>query len=119
MPFVIQGDNDPRTGRTTYTYDEVGNLRGYAYPNGVNSFYSYNALNRLTNMNVSTVGGTVANYAYAIFGVITYEVIDPVTLVALAAAQTARVLWQLAARSTALGLAERCTSLSETAYTRS
>ncbi len=57
---------DPHTGRTSYTYDEVGNLRGYTLPNGVNHFYEYSALNRLTNLNVSAGLSGIANYAYAL-----------------------------------------------------
>src|SRR5205085_11210469 len=57
---------DPHTGRTSYTYDDVGNLRGYTLPNGVNTFYSYNALNRLTNMNVSAGLSGLANFAYTV-----------------------------------------------------
>lgn len=59
--------DDPHAAApTTYTYDDVGNLRGYTYPNGVNSFYEYNALNRLTNMNVSAGLTPVANYGYSL-----------------------------------------------------
>jgi RHS repeat-associated protein len=58
--------NDVHAGITTYTYDDVGNLRGYTYPNGVNTFYDYNALNCLTNMNVSAGLTPVANYAYTL-----------------------------------------------------
>ena len=57
---------DPHTGHTTYTYDDVGNLRGFTYPNGVNHFYEYNALNRLTNLNVSAGLSGLANYAYTL-----------------------------------------------------
>ncbi len=57
---------DPHAGHTTYTYDDVGNLRGFTYPNGVNHFYEYSALNRLTNLNVSAGLTPIANYAYAL-----------------------------------------------------
>ena len=57
---------DPHTGRTSYTYDEVGNLRGFTLPNGVNHFYEYNALNRLTNLNVSAGLSGIANFAYTV-----------------------------------------------------
>ena len=43
---------------TTYSYDAVGNLAGYAYPNGVSTGYSYDNLNRLTSMRNSC--GTAA-----------------------------------------------------------
>jgi len=55
---------DGHAGRTTYTYDGVGNLQGYTYPNGVNHFYDYNALNRLTNLSVNVGISGIASYAY-------------------------------------------------------
>ena len=45
---------DP-SGTTTYSYDAVGNLAGYSYPNGVSTGYGYDNLNRLTSMQ-STCG---------------------------------------------------------------
>lgn len=48
---------------TTYSYDDVGNLDSYLYPNGVEHQYTYNGLNRLTNLTVSKVT-TLASYAY-------------------------------------------------------
>ena len=56
-------DNRLAAGTTTYTYDNAGNLQGYLYPNGVQSGYSYNALNRLTNMTIAK-GSTVASFDY-------------------------------------------------------
>ncbi|HEY6248718.1 MAG TPA: RHS repeat domain-containing protein [Candidatus Angelobacter sp.] len=38
------------SGTTAYSYDAVGNLSGYAYLNGVQTSYTYNSLNRLTNL---------------------------------------------------------------------
>jgi RHS repeat-associated protein len=55
----------PATGVTTYSYDAVGNLAGYMYPNGVRTGYTYNSLNRLTNMAVSKAA-TLASYAYTL-----------------------------------------------------
>src|SRR5262249_43247806 len=43
----------------------VGNLAGYLYPNGVQSSYTYNSLNRLTNLTISKVS-TVASYTYTL-----------------------------------------------------
>jgi YD repeat-containing protein len=37
----------PNLGNTTYTYDEVGNLKSVNYPNAIKHQYTYNALNRL------------------------------------------------------------------------
>ena len=41
------------SGLTTYNYDAVGNLQNFVYPNGVTSAYTYDALNRLTQMGSS------------------------------------------------------------------
>ena len=38
---------------TTYGYDAAGNLNLVFYPNGVQHRYSYDALNRLTNLAVA------------------------------------------------------------------
>src|SRR5262249_16209010 len=48
------------SGVTNYSYDEVGNLAGYAYPNGVSTSYVYDALNRLTSMSSTCGTGTPA-----------------------------------------------------------
>jgi YD repeat-containing protein len=45
------------SGVTTYNYDAVGNLQKFVYPNGVTSAYTYDALNRLTQMGSSRNGG--------------------------------------------------------------
>jgi YD repeat-containing protein len=58
--------NDANVGRTAYTYDGVGNLKGYTYPNFVHTEYAYDALNRLTNLASSTLLTTIANYAYTV-----------------------------------------------------
>jgi RHS repeat-associated protein len=46
------------SGATTYSYDAVGNLGGFAYPNGVQTGYGYNTLNRLTQMQSTCATGT-------------------------------------------------------------
>jgi RHS repeat-associated protein len=58
--------NDGQLGRTAYTYDEVGNLRGFTYPNGVNTFYRYDSLNRLTNVTGGKLLDTLASYSYTL-----------------------------------------------------
>jgi RHS repeat-associated protein len=58
--------NDARLGRTTYSYDAVGNLEGYALPNGVINLYTYDALNRLTNLTAATSSTGVAQYLYGL-----------------------------------------------------
>ncbi len=51
---------------TTYTYDAVGNLQSYSYPNTVTTSYGYNNLNRLTAMTIANTGGSLASYAYTL-----------------------------------------------------
>ncbi len=53
-------------GVTTYNYDAVGNLQNFAYPNGVTHAYTYDALNRLTQMGASKNGSAISNYAYTL-----------------------------------------------------
>ncbi len=57
---------DANVGETAYVYDEVGNLQSYTYPNGLTHGYQYNALNRLTNLNVQAQSGTLASYTYTL-----------------------------------------------------
>jgi RHS repeat-associated protein len=54
------------SGVTTYNYDAVGNLQNFTYPNGVTSAYSYDALNRLTQMGSSKSATSISNYAYTL-----------------------------------------------------
>ena len=56
-------DNRLASGTTTYSYDNAGNLQGHLYPNGIQSTYQYDTLNRLTSLSV-TKGTTLASYAY-------------------------------------------------------
>ena len=49
---------------TTYNYDAVGNLQNFIYPNGVTHAYSYDALNRLTQMGTSKNASAISNYTY-------------------------------------------------------
>jgi RHS repeat-associated protein len=53
-------------GTTTYTYDPVGNLKTDLRPNGVKTDYSYNVVNRLTNLTTSKTGTTQSSYAYTL-----------------------------------------------------
>jgi RHS repeat-associated protein len=59
-------NNRLAAGVTTYTYDPVGNLRAYAYPNGVRHEYSYNTLNRLTDLTVASQAAALASYTYTL-----------------------------------------------------
>ena len=54
------------SGITTYNYDAVGNLQNFVYPNGVTSAYTYDALNRLTQMGSSRSSTAISNYAYTL-----------------------------------------------------
>jgi len=46
---------------TTYSYDSASNVATAAYPNGLQSSFTYDALNRLTAMNAGT-----ASYSYSL-----------------------------------------------------
>jgi RHS repeat-associated protein len=54
------------SGGTTYAYDAVGNLQNFVYPNGVTHAYSYDTLNRLTQMGASASAAALSNYAYTL-----------------------------------------------------
>jgi RHS repeat-associated protein len=58
-------DNRIADGTTRYTYDAVGNLAGYTYPNGVESSFTYNAVNRLIDL-TSRRGADVARFGYSL-----------------------------------------------------
>jgi len=60
--LVAQGST---SGVTNYGYDAVGNLSGYTYPNGVQTSYSYDGLNRLTQMG-SAKSGPLSSYVYTL-----------------------------------------------------
>jgi len=51
---------------TTSSYDDVGNLEGYTYGNGVRHAYTYNSLNRLTDLTVGRLGAAVNSYSYTL-----------------------------------------------------
>jgi RHS repeat-associated protein len=60
-------DDRLTSGTTNYSYDPVGNLAGYLYPNGVQHTYTYNTLNRLTNLAVAKgAAASLASYAYTL-----------------------------------------------------
>jgi RHS repeat-associated protein len=56
----------PGTGTTTYSYDPAGNLAGYLYPNGVQTSYTYNTLNRLTGMGSAKGATNLSSYTYTL-----------------------------------------------------
>jgi RHS repeat-associated protein len=44
----------------------VGNLQSYAYPNAVQTSYTYNSLNRMTNLSINGTSTILASYAYTL-----------------------------------------------------
>jgi len=59
--------SDPEGGVTTYTYDPVGNRSSVSYPNGTVAEYTYDTLNRLTELfNHKANGDTVSWYEYTL-----------------------------------------------------
>ena len=63
-------DRRPTTAQpraaTAYAYDANGNLASTLYPNGVQTTYTYNALNRLTQVSAAKGGGARPSYAYTL-----------------------------------------------------
>jgi len=57
---------DNRLGTTNYAYDPVGNLKSDRRPNGVQQDYTYNAINRLTNLTIGKNGTNLAGYTYTL-----------------------------------------------------
>jgi RHS repeat-associated protein len=49
---------------TTYTYDNVGNLQSYTYPNAVQTTHTFNSLNRLTEVTSALSSTMLARYTY-------------------------------------------------------
>jgi RHS repeat-associated protein len=57
----------PGTGSTSYSYDAVGNLGSSSYPSGVTHAYTYNTLNRLTNVTITNAATTsLASFTYTL-----------------------------------------------------
>ena len=54
----------PTTGTTSYSYDPVGNLDSFVYPNGLKHQYAYNSLNRLTNVSAVSGQSALGSFAY-------------------------------------------------------
>ncbi|MBV9926840.1 MAG: RHS repeat protein, partial [Acidobacteria bacterium] len=51
---------------TTYGYDDAGNLESYTYGNGVKHAYTYDSLNRLTDLAISKAALTLNRYSYTL-----------------------------------------------------
>src|SRR5204863_8877014 len=49
---------------TTYTYDPASNVATVTYPNGVQSSFTYDPLNRLTTLPIAKSSTTIASYTY-------------------------------------------------------
>jgi RHS repeat-associated protein len=60
--LLAQGMN-PAT--TSYSYDAIGDLTTYTYPNGVQTIATFDALNRLTQIGSSKTGA-LSNFAYTL-----------------------------------------------------
>ncbi len=58
----LMSATNPESGLIQYVYDNNGNLTSKTDARGVKTDYVYDALNRVTNRNYSTPGGTPANY---------------------------------------------------------
>lgn len=54
------------SAQTSYSYDAVGNLAGSIYPNGLQTSYSYNNLNRLLQMGSQKDATQLATYTYTL-----------------------------------------------------
>ena len=66
---------NPESGTISYQYDDGGNLTRKTDARGVRTDYVYDALNRVTNRNYSTPGGTPPNYQ--VTPNVTYTYDDP------------------------------------------
>ncbi|HEV2706799.1 MAG TPA: RHS repeat-associated core domain-containing protein [Pyrinomonadaceae bacterium] len=63
---AVTDKRQPQAADTTsYTYDANGNLSATLYPNGVQTSYTYNSLNRLTKVEAAK-GAALASYAYTL-----------------------------------------------------
>lgn len=58
-------DNRLASGTTTYDYDANGNLSSTLYPNAVRAAYTYDSLNRLTQLSAAK-GVTLASFTYTL-----------------------------------------------------
>lgn len=50
---------------TSYSYDQVGNLAGYTYPNGIQTNHVYDTVNRLTQIS-SSKSGLLSSFIYSL-----------------------------------------------------
>ena len=64
---VVRRDNDDVSGEiTSYTYDKNGNRLTMDLPNDIDTTYTYDALNRLTNVNHEVSETTKSSFAYTL-----------------------------------------------------
>jgi RHS repeat-associated protein len=59
-------DNRFANGTTTYTYDGVHNVLSTTAANGVKSAYTYNSVDRMTQLTESKQGATLASYTHTL-----------------------------------------------------
>jgi len=57
---------DPNLGTYDHDYDPNGNRAALSYPNGTNTTYLYDDLNRLTNLTTTGPSGTIQSYQYTL-----------------------------------------------------
>jgi RHS repeat-associated protein len=63
----VDSVTDPKARVYRHGYDANGNRASVVYPNGLSTSYTYDALNRLTDLRTQTsVGFVVASYAYTL-----------------------------------------------------
>ncbi len=63
----LENVTGPDGGITAYTYDNVGNRASVIYPNGAETTYVYNSLNRLTNIENRRSDSTIiSSYSYSL-----------------------------------------------------
>jgi RHS repeat-associated protein len=80
---------------TTYTYNEVGALKTETLPNGVGGAYSYDVLNRLTDLVQQTSGGTLlASYHYTYTADNQKATVDEIVRQVDGTTQIDRTVWQ-------------------------
>ena len=62
----VTDNRQAQSNVTSYAYDTVGNLESYTYGNNVKSAYTYNSLNRLTNLSISKASSQINGYTYTL-----------------------------------------------------
>lgn len=63
LTSVVDG-NLSGSNTTSYTYDNANNLGDVTYPNGIQSQFTYDTLNRVSTLNTHLSGNQVSDYQY-------------------------------------------------------